>query len=257
LVPTNVPFVGSVGRVRGGPGGVRQDVCVPGRLYVVLSAAMSVDGYIDDASPTRLILSDAVDLDRVDGVRAGVDAILVGATTVRRDDPRLLVRSAERVAQRVAAGRSPQPLRVVISGGGELDPTAQLFTTPGGSRLVYTARPERAAESVGDRATVVDCGRPIDLGRVLDDLSGRGVERLLVEGGTTVLTQFLTTGLADELQLAVAPFFVGDGNAPRFVAPGSFPHDAARRMRLAEAMPVGDLVLLRYQLGVPAVDHIG
>ncbi|MGW3810445.1 RibD family protein, partial [Micromonospora sp. NPDC005113] len=75
------------------------------RPYVLLSCATSIDGYIDDASDQRLLLSNADDLDRVDAVRASCDAILVGAGTVRRDDPRLLVRAAERRAERVAGGR--------------------------------------------------------------------------------------------------------------------------------------------------------
>jgi 5-amino-6-(5-phosphoribosylamino)uracil reductase len=57
------------------------------RPYVLLSCAMSVDGYIDDTSPDRWLLSNAADLARVDEVRAGVDAILVGANTIRRDNP--------------------------------------------------------------------------------------------------------------------------------------------------------------------------
>jgi 5-amino-6-(5-phosphoribosylamino)uracil reductase len=68
----------------------------------------------------------------------------------------------------------------------------------------------------------------------------------MVEGGSTIHTQFLTTGLADEIQLAVAPFFVGDRPHPRFVEPGIFSNDAVRRMTLAEARPIGDVVLLRY-----------
>src|SRR5205823_1491727 len=77
------------------------------RPYVVLSCAMSVDGYLDDATDRRLILSNEADLDRVDGVRADSDAILVGANTIRRDNPRLLVRSPARRAQRVARGQAP------------------------------------------------------------------------------------------------------------------------------------------------------
>ncbi len=211
------------------------------RPYVLLSAAMSVDGCIDDRTPERLVLSDTADLDRVDAERAGVDAILVGATTVRRDDPRLLVRSAERVAARVAAGRPPQPLRVVISGSGHLDPGAQLFRTGDGGRVVYTSHPGR----VGVPADVVDAGSPLDPCAVLADLSGRGVERLMVEGGTGMHTLFLTAGLVDEIQLVVAPFFVGDPDAPRFVGAGAFPAG----MRLAAARPMGDHVLLRYRLG--------
>jgi 5-amino-6-(5-phosphoribosylamino)uracil reductase len=214
---------------------------VTDRPYVLLSAAMSVDGCIDDRTPERLVLSDAADLDRVDAERAGVDAILVGATTVRRDDPRLLVRSAERVAARVAAGRPPQPLRVVISGSGELDPGAQLFRTGDGGRVVYTSHADR----VHVPADIVDTGTPLDPRAVLADLHARGVQRLMVEGGTAMHTLFLTSGLVDEIQLVVAPFFVGDPQAPRFVGAGAFPAG----MRLAEARPMGDHVLLRYRTG--------
>jgi Pyrimidine reductase, riboflavin biosynthesis len=79
---------------------------VPPRPYVLLSCATSADGYLDDASPERLILSGPADLDRVDEVRAGCDAILVGAQTVRADNPRLLIRDPRRSARRAARGLS-------------------------------------------------------------------------------------------------------------------------------------------------------
>jgi 5-amino-6-(5-phosphoribosylamino)uracil reductase len=68
------------------------------RPQVLLSVATSLDSYIDDTGPHRLVLFDADDLDRMDEVQAGVDASLVGANTVRRYDPRLLVHSARRQA---------------------------------------------------------------------------------------------------------------------------------------------------------------
>jgi 5-amino-6-(5-phosphoribosylamino)uracil reductase len=83
---------------------------------------------------------------------------------------------------------------------------------------------------------------------VASDLHARGVRRLMVEGGGTVLTQFLTDGLADELQLAVAPFFVGDSAARRLVDDGRFPWHPGRRGSLAEVRRLGDVVLLRYAL---------
>jgi 5-amino-6-(5-phosphoribosylamino)uracil reductase len=70
----------------------------------------------------------------------------------------------------------------------------------------------------------------------------------MVEGGTAVHTLFLTAGLVDELHLVVAPFFVGDADAPRFVAAGAFPHDVRHRMRLAELRMVDDVALLRFLL---------
>ncbi|GAA0335636.1 hypothetical protein GCM10010151_26670 [Actinoallomurus spadix] len=71
---------------------------------VLLSVATSIDGYIDDTSPERLLLSNEADFDRFDQVRAESDAILIGATTLRRDNPRLLVNSAARRDEREARG---------------------------------------------------------------------------------------------------------------------------------------------------------
>ena len=67
---------------------------------------MSLDGYLDSAAPGKLAMSNAADFDRVDQLRADSDAIMVGASTVRRDYPRLLVRSDERRQMRLAAGRA-------------------------------------------------------------------------------------------------------------------------------------------------------
>ena len=132
----------------------------------------------------------------------------------------------------------------------ELDPDARFFTEGDVDKLVYCATRslDRAAEKLGDVARVIDGGEPVDLRRVTADLHGRGVRTLMVEGGGSMHTQFLTTGLADELQLVVAPFFVGDSRATRFVGDGDFPWGPERRAELAEVRQIGDVVLLRYKL---------
>lgn len=216
------------------------------RPYVLLSCATSVDGYIDDATPQRLLLSNEADFDRVDQVRAESDAILIGATTLRRDNPRLIVNSAERRQAREARGLPPYPLKITVTASGDLEESYK-FWHHGGDKLVYC--PDSVVTKLRDRlgslAEVAGLGETVDFRRMLDDLEARGVGRLMVEGGSTIHTQFLTAGLADEIQLAIAPFFVGDATAPRFVQPGTFPSDAAHRMTLAEARPVGDIALLR------------
>jgi 5-amino-6-(5-phosphoribosylamino)uracil reductase len=211
---------------------------------------MSIDGYIDNTAMQRLRLSNDADFDRVDAVRASCDAILVGAATVRNDNPRLLVKSPKRREARVAQGHPPSPTKVTVTAGGRLDPDADFFVAGDGPKLVYSASAAAAdlRARIGSSATVVDSGESIDMRWVSEDLHARGIDRLMVEGGGTVLTQFLSLDIADELQLVVAPFFVGDSRARRVVGDGWFPWNPHRRATLAEVRQIGDVVLLRYAL---------
>lgn len=219
------------------------------RPYTILSCSVSIDGYIATAA-ARLALSNDADFDRVDAVRASCDAILVGAATVRIDNPRLLIRAEHRRADRIARGLAPSPIKVTVSERGELDACSDFFTAGNGEKLVYCASGHVAGARgrLGPAATVVDAGEPIAMRSVSEDLGARGVRRLMVEGGGQVHTQFLIDGLADELQLVVAPVFVGDSRAPRFVSDGRFPWNPDRRATLSEVRQIGDVVLLRYAL---------
>ncbi|MEU6687985.1 dihydrofolate reductase family protein [Streptomyces sp. NPDC046832] len=228
--------------------------------YVLLSAAVSLDGYLDDTGPDRLLLSSPADFDRVDEVRAGVDAILIGAGTIRADNPRLLVNSERRRAARTAAGKPEYPLKVTVSGSGDLDPEARFWHT-GGEKLLYTT--DQGAErsrALGLAADVVPLGTELDWRRLLTHLHDvRGVGRLMVEGGGLIHTQLLTQGLADELQLVLAPLFVGDPRAPRLFGPGGY---QGGRLRLLESRRIEDVVLMRYEPTAPgtgplpaAADH--
>ena len=192
---------------------------MPERPYTLLSCCVSIDGYIGSAA-SRLLLSNDADFDRVDAVRASCDAILVGAETVRIDNPRLLVRSEDRREQRAARGLPETPIKVTVTRRAELDARADFF----------------------------NAGDNVEMRTLSADLGARGVDRLMVEGGGTVHTQFLTDDIVDELQLTVAPVFVGDSDAPRFVRDGIFPWNPARRAELVDVQNLGDVVLLRYAL---------
>jgi 5-amino-6-(5-phosphoribosylamino)uracil reductase len=220
------------------------------RPYTLLSCGISIDGYLDSATVNRLPISNAADFDRVDSVRATCDAILVGAATVRNDNPRLLVRSPARREGRVARGVPPSPVKVTVTAGAKLDPDTDFFMTGESEKVVYCASPavQAARERLGSVAAVIDGGEPVNMRWVSEDLYARGVRRLMVEGGGTVHTQFLTADLADELHLVVAPFFVGDSRSRRFVGDGQFPWNSDRRATLAEVRQIEDVVLLRYAL---------
>jgi 5-amino-6-(5-phosphoribosylamino)uracil reductase len=212
---------------------------------------MSIDGYLDAGPGERLLLSNAADLERVDAVRASCDAILVGAATVRNDDPRLLVRSEHLSRARLARGLPASPTKVTVTANADLDPAARFFTWGDGvPKLVYcsSAAVAEARRRLGEVATVIDAGEEVAPTWLVEDLHRRGVRRLMVEGGERVLTQFLAEDLADELQLVVAPFFVGDRQARRFVGPAAFPWCPGRRARLFGVRQIEDVALLRYAL---------
>lgn len=226
------------------------------RPHVLLSAAMSADGYLDDASASRLVLSDAADLDRVDELRARSDAILVGAGTIRMDNPALLVKSLARRQERVIRGLPASPQKVTVTSRGDLDASSRFFAEADSSPLVYAAADAtdglrarlRAAGIVVPVPGLMGLPDRLDLLWILEDLAGRGIGRLMVEGGSQVLGQFLAGGLADEFLLAVAPVFVADAAAPRLLAGGR----PAGRLHLAGVSQVGDMAVLRYLPAGPA-----
>lgn len=225
------------------------------RPYVLLSVATSIDGYIDDLGSDRLLLSNEADFDRVDSVRADSDAILIGAGTLRADNPRLLVNSPVRRTERVAAGKPEYPLKVTVTGTGKLSADAK-FWHHGGQKLVYTtdAAEPLLRNELGDLADVHSLGPAIDFPALLDDLGRRGIERLMVEGGGSIHTALLSQGLADELQMVVAPLLVGEAGAPRFLSPERFPGGPRARLTLAESRQIGDVTLMRFLLKQGASD---
>ena len=171
-------------------------------MRVTLSAAVTADGFLDDNSPRRLIISTPEDWAEVYRLRAAHDAILVGAETLRRDDPSLLVRDEEVRARRRERGLPPDIAKVTLTGTGELSPGLRFFTEGEAERYVFSPH---KIDSLQRIATVISTGEPITAKLIVTQLEKRGVERLMVEGGATVLRMFLGEGMADTLRLAVNP----------------------------------------------------
>jgi riboflavin biosynthesis pyrimidine reductase len=129
--------------------------------------------------------------------RAASDAILVGANTIRRDNPRLLVRSAVRQADRAHSGRPSSPAKVTVTASAELSPDSRFFTAGEAdiARIVFC--PEPTAARLAQRldglpgVEVVATGDRVGLASVLSALTVRGIGRLLAEGGTMIHTQLL------------------------------------------------------------------
>jgi diaminohydroxyphosphoribosylaminopyrimidine deaminase / 5-amino-6-(5-phosphoribosylamino)uracil reductase len=171
-----------------------------GRPWVIAKVAQSLDGRITRPPGESNKLTGTTADQRVQELRATVDAIMIGAETLRQDNPRLTVRG-------IRAAR--QPWRVVVTRNGAL---------PADSRLLTDAYRER---------TLVYQGRSWD--EVLADLGKRGVTRLLVEGGGQVLGQLLDEDLIDEVWSFFAPLLTG-GNKPSFGGNGVAGNAEAKRL---------------------------
>jgi 5-amino-6-(5-phosphoribosylamino)uracil reductase len=212
--------------------------------WVQLSVAMSLDGYIDAADGDRLVLSGEADCHDMHAARAACDAILVGAGTLRRDDPRLTVRYPELLARRRDAGLPDQPAKVVLTRSCDIDPDAGFFHV--GGRCIVLCPQEKVGplrDKLADRADVVGLADE-GVTAILAALRGCGIRRLFVEGGSQVLTQFLAAGAFHQLRLAIAPFLLGQAGAPRLAGPADFLHGPDHRLRLLSMRNLDNVAVL-------------
>jgi 2,5-diamino-6-(ribosylamino)-4(3H)-pyrimidinone 5'-phosphate reductase len=208
------------------------------RPRVIINAAMSVDGKIALPGGRGIRLSNDDDMRRVHRLRAQVDAILVGVGTVLKDDPKLTVKPE------YARGRNP--LRVVLDSEGKTPDEANVLDGSSPT-LVVTSD---ACEREFPRADVLRCGKDeVDLGRLLDHFSKRGIRSVLVEGGSTVIWSFLREGLADELKVFVSSRVLGGRSAPTLAGgEGVTSLDESIPLRLERTRRLGDGVLLEYSV---------
>ena len=221
------------------------------RPYTMLSCGMSLDGYLDAASPQRLVLSNDADLERVDAVRADV----------RRDPGGRRHRAARRPAAArpvpVAARGAGGPRAAGVAGEGHADPDRRLdprgcFFTTGEQRQARLLRerrrdrapgagsaPSRPSWTPATRSTVRD---------VVEDLARPGRTPADGRGRGAVHTQFLTAGPRRRAAPGGGAVLRRGLPGPPVRGSGAYPWHPGHRARLAETRQIGDVVLLRYAL---------
>lgn len=171
-------------------------------MKIFASVATTADGYLDDTSGRRLLVSSPEDMQEVYRLREAYDAILVGAETVRRDNPSLTLRDPAARARRIAHGQRPELAKITLTVSGDLNPTSRFFTEGAGEKIVFSARDLPDLESV---ATIIRTDGPATPAFLITELEKRGMERLFVEGGARMLRQLFAADAVDTLRLAVNP----------------------------------------------------
>lgn len=225
-------------------------------MKVIVVAAVTVDGFIGHSLPRRLQLSSQEDLAEIMKLRAQCDAILVGAGTIRKDDSALITKDPELARQREKLGKCKDPIKVTVTRTGNISITSQFIIAGNCEKIVYATK-QIDIEIENNLSKVVTVKKfdenNISARQIVEDLTRRNVQHLMVEGGTEILTMFFSENLVDELRLSVAPFFVGDQNAPRLLNSGNFFFDQIQRMKLCKVEQLGDTAVMHYSLN--EIDH--
>lgn len=221
-------------------------------MEVLVNVGMSADGKLSTSNRERISISGPHDFERLDEIRASVDGILIGRRTLQADDPRLTVKNENRRCERIERRGSPNPAKIVAATRGDIPLDANIFDGSADtiilvSELASTDQLDRI-ESVGGIPLVAGAG-DIDLGRAFEKLEARGIERLLIEGGGTLIFSAFDAGLVDELITYVGPILIGGAEAPTLADGDGFDHpDDFASLRLKEVTPLDDGVLLSWSV---------
>jgi len=222
------------------------------RPFVFINIAMTADGKIDTFERKGAAISSARDKERVDQLRANADAIMVGGRTLLDEDPKLTVKSEVLRAERLARNLSPNPVKVGVVSEANIKADSEFLNAGPADIVIFTTQrtsKEHLALLKSRRVDVyVDHAEKVHLQRALATLKEIGIQRLMVEGGSTLNFELIRLGLVDEVTVYIAPMLFGGKSAPTMAAGSGLQRSEAIQLKLIEAETWEDGgVLLKYQ----------
>ena len=225
------------------------------RPYVVVNIAMSADGKISTRERRQVRISGTQDFTRVDQLKAGCDAIMVGIGTVLADDPSLTVKSEKCLNYRRKKGWDDHPLRVVVDSSGATPPDASILHKGKGKRVVAVSkRADPIKISVLEKkATILVAGKDeVDLIVLMDELGNLGIHRIMVEGGGTLIAGLMKAGLVNEIYTFIGNIIIGGKDAPTITdGEGFIKESEFTRLTLLEARRIDNGILLHWKVNGP------
>ena len=215
---------------------------------------MTVDGKITTRNFTPVDFTSREDKLHLFRQRAVGDAVLVGYGTVKRDNVRLSL-PAEMRQERIEAGKTAGPIRVIVSNEGKIDHRLKIFQSDpakAGPIVIFsTARmPKKVRSALADKAALhLTKKRKVDLGEMLRVLRrDYDVKRVACEGGPTLFRALLERGLVDRLNLTIAPYLFGGSDAPTLTGVGKQFLPASVGCTLAKMQVIGEECFLTYRI---------
>jgi len=222
------------------------------RPFVTATFAMTVDGKITTRTFSPVDFTSREDKQHLFRQRSLGDAVLIGHSTLKRDNVRLGLPQEELRQARIKRGQPPYPLRVIVSNEGKIDTRLKIFQSDISPIVIFstTLMPRKYRCALQEKATLhLSKSRRVDLAQMLQTLrSEYKVRTVACEGGATLFRSLLEQGLVDQLNLTIAPYLFGGAKAPTLTGlsteflPQSV-HCSLRGMRV-----VGDECFLIYHI---------
>ena len=202
---------------------------------IILNCAASADGKIALPDRKKVILSNKEDFERVHRLRTECDAILVGIGTVIEDNPKLTARNS----------KGKNPTRIILDTNFRIPKDANVFD---GESKTIVAVGENTSVKEDKNIEIIKCGfKEVDLLKLLPELKSRGIDKILVEGGETVMWSFLEKKLFDKLYIFISNIVIGGTETPT-IAGGYGSKDVTNILKLEvkNAEIMGNGVLIEY-----------
>ena len=213
------------------------------RPYIVINCAMSLDGKIASQSGKQIKISCEEDIKRMYKLRNNSDAVLVGIGTVLSDDPKLTVK--EKYVK-----NSKQPIRIVLDSKCKTPKNALVVNNQAKTFIIISSR---CNKKFSDNVEIINCKTDeedfIDLEGLLELIYNRGVKTLMVEGGSTVIWNFLNRRLVDDIFVYMAPVIIGGIKTPTIAnGKGIKNADEIISLKIVNISRLGPGVLFHYKL---------
>ena len=225
------------------------------RPYTFINAAMTADGKISTYKRKQVRISGVNDFERVDHLRVGADAVMVGIGTVLADDPSLTVKSGDLRRNRKERFGCENPVRIVVDSMARTPIDAEIFKKGEGERIIAVSEtaPADRVEKLKKKARIINVGRDrVDLVALMSGLKKLGIGTLMVEGGATLNWSLISMGLVDEVFTYIGALFLGGKDAPTLVDGAGFADNTdAAGLELVSMKQMDNGVLIQWRIAKP------
>jgi 5-amino-6-(5-phosphoribosylamino)uracil reductase len=213
--------------------------------HTTVILAMSADGKIADAYQSAARFASATDKMRLEKHLSRMDAALFGANTLRAYHTSLAIRHPDFLAYRQQQGLSPQPIQIVCSSSGRLDPTMKFFQQPFLRWLITQSDKVAAWENRGLFERILVCG---DWQSIFRQFTALGIKKLAILGGGELIASLLTEDLIDEIYLTICPLLLGGNKSATPLGGTGFLADYAKKLQLLSVETIEQEIFLHYRL---------